>query len=64
VKTNGLIRRLIDRSDVSDFTIAVLVSVIYFKSVWLKEFKSYGEIKFLTKTAGSMSKPWTSQVII
>jgi serpin B len=49
VKTNGSIRRLIDRSDVSDFTIAVLVSVIYFKSLWLKEFKSYGEIKFLTK---------------
>jgi serpin B len=45
-KTNGLIKNLLNRYLVSDNTVAVLVSAIYFKADWLKEFKPYGEIRF------------------
>jgi serpin B len=47
-RTNGLIRELLSRSDVDDRVVAVLISVVYFKSVWLKEFEPYGEIDFWT----------------
>ncbi len=47
-RTNGLIRELLSRSDVDDQVVAVLTSVVYFKSVWLKEFEPYGEIDFWT----------------
>jgi serpin B len=47
-RTNGLIRELLSRSDVDDRVVAVLISVVYFKSLWLKEFEPYGEIDFWT----------------
>ena len=47
-RTNGLIRELLSRSDVDDRVVAVLISVVYFKSVWLREFEPYGEIDFWT----------------
>ena len=45
-KTNGLIKNLLSRDLVPPDTVAVLVSAIYFKADWLKEFKPYGKIKF------------------
>jgi len=45
-KTNGLIKNLLSRDLVPPDTVAVLVSAIYFKADWLKEFKPYGEIRF------------------
>jgi serine protease inhibitor len=47
-RTNGLIRELLSRSDVDDRVVAVLISVVYFKSLWLREFEPYGEIDFWT----------------
>jgi serpin B len=47
-RTNGLIRELLSRSDADDRVVAVLISVVYFKSLWLKEFEPYGEIDFWT----------------
>jgi serine protease inhibitor len=47
-RTNGLIRELLSRSDVDDRVVAVLTSVVYFKSLWLREFEPYGEIDFWT----------------
>lgn len=47
-RTGGLIRDILSRGDVDDRTVAVLVSAVYFKSLWLKEFEPYGEIKFWT----------------
>jgi len=45
-KTNGLIKNLLNRYQVSDNTVAVLVSAIYFKADWLKEFTPIGKIRF------------------
>jgi serpin B len=45
-KTNGLIKNLLNRYLVSDNTVAVLVSAIYFKADWLKEFTPIGKIGF------------------
>jgi serpin B len=47
-RTNGLIRELLSRSDVDYRVVAVLISVVYSKSMWLKEFEPYGEIDFWT----------------
>jgi serpin B len=45
-KTNNLIKNLLSRDDVPDNTVAILVSVIYFKGEWLKEFTPCGKIEF------------------
>jgi len=45
-KTNGLIKNFLSRDLVPPDTVAVLVSAIYFKADWLKEFKPYGKIRF------------------
>ncbi len=45
-KTNGLIKNLLSRDLVPPDTVAVLVSAIYFKADWLKEFKPCGKIRF------------------
>jgi serine protease inhibitor len=45
-KTNGLIKNPLNRYQVSDDTVAVLVSAIYFKADWLKEFTPIGKIGF------------------
>ena len=47
-KTRGLIKELLDRGDVSEDTIAVIASVIYFKAKWLEEFEPTSPIDFWT----------------
>lgn len=46
--TRGLINRLLDPESVNSNTVAVIVSVIYFKANWLKEFQPHGLIRFWT----------------
>ncbi|AGF85572.1 serine proteinase inhibitor [Moumouvirus goulette] len=54
-KTNGLIKNVINPSDINENMILILVNTIYFKSKWLKPFKTndtkrgkfYGENKFV-----------------
>lgn len=45
-KTNGLIKKILEKNAVPDNTIAILVSAIYFKANWLQEYIPYGKIKF------------------
>jgi len=47
-KTRGLIKEILDRGDVGEDVVAVIVSVIYFKAKWVKEFKPTSPIDFWT----------------
>lgn len=47
-KTKGLIKEFLNKKDVNEGVVAVLVSVIYFKAKWVEEFKPSESIMFWT----------------
>ena len=47
-KTRGLIKKVLNRGDVGEDVVAVIVSVIYFKAKWVEKFKPTSPIDFWT----------------